>query len=73
MATTLSDEELLTRAQIARRLGISSERVHQLWSQGKLACIATPLGRLSTRDDVEAFARERADRPSRDQRRTASA
>ena len=53
---------LLTRGQVATRLGISPERVRQLTITGRLDCTVTPLGRLYRDSDVQALADERAAR-----------
>jgi hypothetical protein len=36
----------LTPAQVAHRLGVTGDRVRQLFAAGKLECTVTPLGRL---------------------------
>ena len=51
--------DYLSSLQVARRLGISSQRVIQLANKGKLAHIRTPLGRLFPTEAVEAFAKAR--------------
>jgi excisionase family DNA binding protein len=53
---------MLSPSQVARLLGVSSQRVIQLANEGKLPCERTPLGRLFDRVDVERLARERAKR-----------
>ena len=51
--------ELLTRSQVARRLGLSGERIRQLSISGQLPSQSTPLGRLYRSVDVEALAARR--------------
>lgn len=53
------DDTPLTRSQVARRLGLSAERVRQLTLTGKLRCRPTPLGRLYDPRDVDAYAARR--------------
>lgn len=54
--------ESLTVSQAARLLGLSSERVRQLATSGRLASTRTPLGRLFDRDGVERLIAERANK-----------
>ncbi|GAA4403391.1 MerR family transcriptional regulator [Tsukamurella soli] len=54
------DITLLTKGQVARRLGLSPERVRQLSESGALACQHTPLGRLYDPDEVDRYAATRA-------------
>lgn len=56
--------ELLETADVARLLGVSSERVRQLANTERLpVTTVTPRGtRLFKRDDVERFQRARAQR-----------
>lgn len=49
----------LARTEISHRLGVSSERVNQIWKSGQLPYLVTPLGRLSRVEDVERFIEER--------------
>jgi len=49
--------QLMTTSQVARRLGISAERVRQLARSGRVVPREmTPLGQLWVRDDVEQLA-----------------
>jgi len=48
--------QLLTRSQVACRLGVSSEYVRSLALAGRLPFLDTPLGRLFDPAAVEAFA-----------------
>lgn len=50
---------LLTRSQVARRLGLSAEYVRQLTLSGRLDCQDTPLGRLYEAAEVDRLAAER--------------
>lgn len=59
MATQLG--EFLSRSQVARRLGISAERINQLARAGRIEFVETPLGRLYSVKVVEALERERAE------------
>jgi len=56
--------ELLETADVARALGLSSERIRQLANAHRLPVIAvTPRGRRLFRiEDVEAFRRRREER-----------
>jgi excisionase family DNA binding protein len=49
----------LTTGQTARRLGISTQRIHQLAASGRLAFEETPLGRLFLLEDVDQYQRLR--------------
>jgi excisionase family DNA binding protein len=49
----------LTTSQVARRLGLSAERVRQLTRAGRLPAHRTALGCLYDRDDVDQFASAR--------------
>jgi excisionase family DNA binding protein len=63
--TILAMEEtqnVMTRSQVARRLGVSAEYVGQLSAAGRLNFVRTPLGRLYDAAEVEAFAQERETR-----------
>lgn len=53
------DTTLLTRSQVATRLGLSPERVRQLTVAGRISCRSTPLGRLYEASAIEAFAASR--------------
>ncbi|WP_445185549.1 MerR family transcriptional regulator [Pseudonocardia sp. Cha107L01] len=53
---TPSEGTPLTRNQVARRLGLSPERIRQLSNAGRLQCTRTPLGRLYDEAEVERFA-----------------
>jgi hypothetical protein len=54
------ETELLSASQVARRLGISAERVRQLARSGRLNPVErTTLGQLWTADAVEEFAATR--------------
>ena len=52
----------LTRSQVARRLGVSSEYVRDLALSGRITYQETPLGRLYDAASVEAFALAREQR-----------
>jgi hypothetical protein len=49
----------LTRSQVVHTLGVSSAWVSMLCAKGQISCMATPLGRLYSRPDVERLADER--------------
>jgi len=49
----------LSTGMVAQRLGVSSERVRQLYAQGVLAATSTPLGKLFDADRVDELAEER--------------
>lgn len=51
--------EELTRGEVARRLGLSPERVRQLTVTGALPCRVTALGRVYDARDVDEFDRQR--------------
>jgi hypothetical protein len=53
------DQKMLTRAQVAQRLGVSPERIRQLTVSGQLRYIQTPLGRLYDPADVLCLADQR--------------
>jgi excisionase family DNA binding protein len=53
------EEAMLTRAQAARLLDVSPERVRQLTVSGRLRCTRTPLGRLYRATEVQRLADER--------------
>jgi excisionase family DNA binding protein len=62
-------EHWLSPTQAANRLQLSPQRVRQLVDEGKLAAMATPLGRLISADAVAALATARqhaANRPPDD-------
>lgn len=59
VAAETEQQTMLTRGQVATRLGVSPERVRQLTIAGRLACTVTPLGRLYRDSDVQALAAER--------------
>ena len=50
--------EALTRAQTARRLGVSGGWARCLVADGRLLCLATPLARLIRRAAVKLLAGE---------------
>jgi excisionase family DNA binding protein len=54
--------DLLTTSQVARLLKVSDQWVRTLLRNGRLAHVATPLGRLIPREAVERLARERRGR-----------
>ena len=56
-------QDWLTPARVGRRLELSAERVRQLATEGRLACIRTPHGRLIIPRSLEHLAAERAARP----------
>ncbi len=49
-------EGFMSPGEVARRLGVSPQRVIQLANGGRLACYRTSLGRLFRTEDVEALA-----------------
>ena len=51
--------EMLSSAQVGRRLGVSSARVRALRREGRLPAISTALGHLHPVTAVEALERER--------------
>jgi hypothetical protein len=51
--------EYLTASQVARRLGLSTERVRQLVHLSQLNPISTPLGRLFDVTEVDQLAERR--------------
>jgi len=55
-------DELLSSGEVARRLGISAERVRQFAQAGRLPYVRTPLGRLYRSADVERLLAERMGR-----------
>jgi excisionase family DNA binding protein len=56
----MRDEKFVTVGWVARRLGISDDRVRQLERSGALRCRRATGGlRIFAEDDVERFARER--------------
>ena len=57
MVLDLSD--YVCTSQTAAILGVSEARVRQLVKSEKLDCVRTPLGRLFSRADVEAYAATR--------------
>jgi excisionase family DNA binding protein len=59
----LSREPLagLTGAEVARRLGVSRQRVVQLANAGRIAHTRTVVGRVYDEEDVERFMRERGE------------
>jgi len=60
----LATPNLLRPSQVASRLELSVSRIRQLAEAGRLACIETPYGRLFAEDTVDAFAREREQKPA---------
>jgi len=57
MSTPL--EDVLSPAQVARRLEVTPARVRQMLDRGELAYVATPLGRLIEANDVETLVEKR--------------
>jgi len=57
MSTTL--EDVMSPAQVARRLDVTPARVRQMLDRGELAYVATPLGRLIDATDVEILLEKR--------------
>ena len=57
-ATTMA--EGIPVSEVARRLGLSAERVRQLRREGKIQAISTRLGDLYLPEEVERLVRERA-------------
>ena len=55
-------DELLSSGEVARRLGISAERVRQFAQAGRLPYVRAPLGRLYRSADVERLLAERMGR-----------
>jgi len=62
MALDLATPNLLRPSQVASRLELSVSRIRQLAEAGRLPCLDTPYGRLCAEPEVEAFAKERAER-----------
>ena len=62
--------ERLSSSQAARVAGCSVAWIHRLASDGRLSYEPTPLGRLFSRDDVEALRREREERQRAAEERT---
>lgn len=58
MSVEISND-MLSPTQAANQLGVSSARIRQMVSEGKLPAVMTPLGRLIPADAVEAMRRER--------------
>jgi excisionase family DNA binding protein len=52
-------DDLLTPAEVGRRLGITPQRVVQLANDRRLACTMTRFGRLFDLADVEDFEHQR--------------
>jgi excisionase family DNA binding protein len=50
----------LGTSEAARELGVSANRVRQFIADGRLACLATPYGRLLDAQEVRQFAAARA-------------
>jgi hypothetical protein len=58
---TFSDiSELIPRSEIGRRLGLSAQRIDQLFRSGTLPYVQTALGRLAHPRDVERYHEQRA-------------
>lgn len=57
--SALHDYTGMTGSQVARRLGVTPQRVIQLANAGRIEHVRTPHGRLYDPVDVERFARER--------------
>jgi hypothetical protein len=55
----------LSPAQAARVIGVTPQRIRQLMRSGELKSSETPLGRILPRDEVERYARERAEKRQR--------
>lgn len=53
-------KDTLTIGTVARKLGVSSQRVWKLTQEGRLPFYDTPLGRLYARAGVDAYLAERA-------------
>ena len=60
--TEASFSGFLTLKQVEHALDVSTSRVYQLVSDGRIRYVQTPLGRLYRRDDVERLAQWRAER-----------
>jgi predicted site-specific integrase-resolvase len=60
--TTVAQEpiELMSSAQVADALGVSTARIRRLSLDGRLPFKTTPLGRLYPRKEVEAIAAARS-------------
>ena len=52
----------LTPSQAARQLGVTTDRVRQLFAAGKLPYVQTPLGRLVDPEELEHFIKSRTNR-----------
>lgn len=52
-------DEYLSPSEVARLVGLSTERIRQLADSGRLASTRSPLGRLISRVGLEDFARGR--------------
>jgi len=57
MSTTL--EDMMSPAQVARRLDVTPARVRQMLDRGELPYVATPLGRLVEANDVNTLLEKR--------------
>ncbi len=55
-------ENYVGAGEAAQILQVSSQRVRQLLSQGRLEYLQTPIGRLILRTEVERLALERAEK-----------
>ena len=60
MPRTVDLDEYVSLAHAGTLLGVSSQRIRQLADSGRLEAIRTPLGRLVTRESVEALRAQRA-------------
>lgn len=61
----MTTSEGLTISQAAKRIGLSTQRVHQLAAEGKIRFKLTPLGRLFSEEDVESLRRDREARKAK--------
>jgi len=65
MTSASTTDSRLTPSQAARRLGLSSQSIGDLFDAGRLTGQRTPLGRLIDTASVERLAAERAAAKSR--------
>lgn len=56
------EKRFLSPSQAGRELGLSAQRVRQLMNSGELGGVRTPLGRLTSDVDVDAFRKRRAEK-----------
>lgn len=55
----------LPLAQAAKKAGVSSQRIHVLYQQGRIRAIKTPLGLLYREADVNKYVAERRARDAK--------